>query len=54
MNYNDFYEKNGKKISKTDKQVAEDPKWHKIRNNAKKIYDDLNQLLIKKSDQPRR
>lgn len=40
-NYNNFKIIDGKKVSKTNKEIALDPEWHKIRSLAKKIYNDL-------------
>lgn len=41
MNYKDYYEVDGRKIPKADKEIAQDPEWHQIRIFAEKIYNEL-------------
>lgn len=42
INYKDFHEKNGERVPKTDKEIAQDPEWHKIRSFAKKVYNEFS------------
>ena len=39
-NYNEYYNRE----EKTEKEICDDPKWHKIRAFAKKVYDDLKDV----------